>query len=250
MKAYTAARWASGACRSGIRSPGAASRGSPSSRPGVFYPGDLPFLLPGACGPAPRHRAPPRDRGGRDGGLARRPRHVARRRPLRRRGLRGRRRVPLARSRLQQLRDGVVPPVALPGARHAVRGEAARRGLRASRSRSRFSAGEPALAAGGALAAAAVALATRARSRPAGGPAAARAAARARRRPPPRRRPRGAAAALPFFELAASLGPAHGRDASRGARAARRASDLVDLVLPPPAGADAGRRRPDAAATS
>ena len=80
-------------------------------------------LLPGRpavpaarrLGASSRHRPPPGDRILRDGGLAPRPRHVARRRSPRSGRLRGRRRLSLARARLQQLRVGVLPAVAVPG---------------------------------------------------------------------------------------------------------------------------------------
>ena len=80
-----------------------------------FQPGGSAIPAARRLGTSARHRPPPRDRVIRDGGVAVRDRHVARRRPGRCRSFCRRRRFSVSRARLQQPPDRVFPAVAVPG---------------------------------------------------------------------------------------------------------------------------------------
>ena len=217
MKAYTAARWLSGVPLwnplSGCGEPWLAQL-----QTGVFYPGDLPFFLPGAWGPLlgiALHLAIA------SSGMAAWLSGLGTSRAGALLGawrVRGRRRFSLARARLQQLRDRVVPAVAVPGG--TARGARRLAGGACRRLRSRVSGRR----AGSGC-----------RRRRVRGPRRVRDARRRPRVPSagrsgrlapcgrtrPRRRPRGGRRDS-FLRIRRVLRPAHGRDERRGARAAGR----------------------------
>ncbi len=202
MKAYTAARWAAGQLALWNPLSGCGEPWLAQLQTGVLYPGDLPFLLRGAAGPSLAIALHVAIAAAGMAAWLSSPRHVARGRARGRGDVGGRRRVPLPRSRLQQLRDGRVPAVALPrGAPHGARRVSG--GLRA-RGRARV---------------------PRRRARARGGRLRGRRARRlrdARRKGPPARRPGPARAAL------AGCGRPRARPVSRGrfARAVPRPRDV------------------------
>ena len=249
MKAYTAARWAAGGLPLWNPLSGCGEPWLAQLQTGVLYPGDLPFLLGGAAGPLARARAPPRDRGGGHGGVALRPRHVARgRRSPGAAVWAGGGAFLVARARLQQLLHGGVPPVALPrGAPRRARRLAgalrSRRRARVPRRRARACGGGAAARRGSSP------------SRRAARSDAPRASAGARRRCAPAGGPPSgvglAAAALgPFVVLVTSTGRIAGATRAEAlARPVGRA-DLADLAVAARGRRDAPRRRRGGAATS
>ena len=181
-------------------------------------------------GAAPRHRSPSRDRLVRNGGLALRPRHLARRGAPRRGGVRGGRSVPVARARVQQLRNGGISPLALRrgaprGTRRLARGargclrSLVPRGRAVHRGRGRGGCGPP--------------RALHAARGTGRGDRCGQAVPATRGRAPPRRGSRGRRG-VSVFRLRRVLRPARRRDARRGARASRR---IVGSSRPRPAAA-------------